>query len=97
VVDEIFNYERTSSVAGTKVRNGRVRCAQAPDIKPESPMVVSLCCSKYQRAGSRRNLSIPTLKYSKNPSKVDCWRRNSIIGGEDNEVSCAVSCSVVQM
>jgi hypothetical protein len=49
-----------------------------------------------QRAG-RCILQFPVPDYSGILPKVDCWRRNSKTGGEENEVSCVVSCSVVQM
>jgi hypothetical protein len=47
-----------------------------------------------QRAGKRRILNIPTPNFSDILPKVDCWRRDWKIGGEGNEVSDAVSCSV---
>jgi hypothetical protein len=93
----IFNYEWSWSVTETQVRIGQVRCAQAPVIKPESPKVGTRHCRRCQRAWSHGPLNIPTPDYSRTPSKVDCWRKNSIIGVEENKVSGAVSCSVVQM
>jgi hypothetical protein len=49
-----------------------------------------------KRAGRRRILHFPIPDYSSIPPKIDCWRRTSKTGGENNEVSCVVSCSVVQ-
>jgi hypothetical protein len=48
-------------------------------------------------AGRRRIPNFPVPDYSGIQPKVDCWRSNSKIGCEDNEVSGAVLCSVVQM
>jgi hypothetical protein len=50
-----------------------------------------------KRAGRRRILHSPIPDYSSIPPKIDCWRRTSKTGGEDNEVSYVVSCSVDQM
>jgi hypothetical protein len=50
-----------------------------------------------QHAGRGRILHYPIPDYSHIPAKVDCWRKNSKHIGEENEVSCAVSHSLVQM
>jgi hypothetical protein len=42
-------------------------------------------------------LHFPTPNYNDIPAKVDCWLRNWKIGGENNKVSGAVTCGVVQM
>jgi hypothetical protein len=97
VVDEIFNYDWSCCVAGAQVRSSRVRRAQVPDIRPESSKAVTRNFRRHQRAGRRPPLHISTPDYSGILPKVDCWRRNSATNGEENEVSCVVSCSVVQM
>jgi hypothetical protein len=50
-----------------------------------------------RHAGARPPLHIATPDYSEILPRVDCWRRKPRNGGEGNEVSCAVACSVVQM
>jgi hypothetical protein len=74
-----------------------VRRAQGPGIKPESTKAVSRGFRRHRRAGNRRNLNYPIRDYIAIPPKVDCWGRDWKPGGEDNEVSCTVTCSVFQM
>jgi hypothetical protein len=74
-----------------------VRRAQAPGMKPESSKAVTRGFRRHQRAGSRPILNYPIPDYSAIPPKVDCWRRDWKSGGEESEVSCTVTCSVVQM
>jgi hypothetical protein len=92
-----FNYEWPWSVVGTQLRGRHVRCMQPPVIKPLSSKAVTRSFRSSQRTGSLPVIHFPTPDYSKTPAKVDCWRRKPKIAVEDNEVSCAVTSSVVQI
>jgi hypothetical protein len=95
-VDEMFNYEWPWSVAETAVRDRHARCAQASDMNPASSEAVTQGFSSSQLPGRRHILQFHIPDYSVIPPKVDCWRRNGKIVGENNEVSGALSCSVVR-
>jgi hypothetical protein len=77
--------EKGSHGKGTEVCDGQVKCAQAPDIKPESPDTTPGGIRRQHRAGVHRILDFPIPDYTKIPHKVDCWRRKPKSGGEGKD------------
>jgi hypothetical protein len=78
------------------VRDGRFKCAQAPDIKIQSSKAPTWGLKRSQSPRGKPILRIPTPDFSKIQSKVNSRRTKLEIGNND-KVSGAVTCNVGQM